>query len=321
VKKISIAIPAYNEEENIVPLCEEIVELFKKLLPKYDYEVIICDNHSSDQTRDRIIWLCGKYKKIKAIFNVKNFGADRNAQHALLCTSGDASILMMADFQTPTSLIVDFVKAWEEGHKIVCAIKKESKENGLMFFLRSVYYKMIKKMSDVEQIEHFNGFGLYDRSFIELLQKLEEPIPWLRGMVAEFGSNIKYIYFTQPRRRAGKSSFNLYRYYDLAMTSFTAYTKVGMRLATISGFIIAALSILSAIVYIALRIAFRSTIPMGIIPLMLGVFVLGGLQMFFTGLVGEYVMTINTRVKNRPLVVEERRINFKESKNRVNKNI
>jgi hypothetical protein len=167
-------------------------------------------------------------------------------------------------------------------------------------------------MSDVEQIEHFTGFGLYDKSFIELLRKLEDPIPWLRGYVAEFGSQIKYIYFEQPKRRAGKSSYNWYRYYDAAMTSFTSYTKVGMRLATISGFAISFLSILSAIVYLVLRIVLGSVIPIGIFPLMLGVFVLGGLQIFFIGLVGEYVLTINTRVMKRPLVVEERRINFKD---------
>lgn len=312
MKTISVVLPTYNEEENIVLLCNEIIKVFNDKLPNYDYEIIIGDNCSTDHTRDKIIFLCEQNPKIKAIFNARNFGADRSSMHILLNTSGDAAVFMMSDFQAPPSLIPDFVHAWENGHKIVCAIKNTSKESSIMYSIRSLYYRLIKKMSDVEQIEHFTGFGLYDKSFIELLRKLEDPIPWLRGSVAEFGSQIKYIYFEQPKRRAGKSSYNWYRYYDAAMTSFTSYTKVGMRLATISGFAISFLSILSAIVYLVLRIVLGSVIPIGIFPLMLGVFVLGGLQIFFIGLVGEYVLTINTRVMKRPLVVEERRINFKD---------
>ncbi len=310
MKTISVVLPTYNEEENIVPLCDEIVNIFSDKLPDYDYEIIIGDNCSTDHTRDKIIFLCEQNPKIKAIFNARNFGADRSSMHILLNASGDAAVFMMSDFQTPPSLIPEFVHVWENGHNIVCAIKNSSKENGLMYSLRSIYYRMIRKMSDVEQIEHFTGFGLYDKSFIELLRKLEDPIPWLRGTVAEFGSQIKYIFFEQPKRRAGKSSYNWYRYYDAAMTSFTSYTKVGMRIATIAGFAISFLSILSAIIYIILRLVLGSVIPMGVFPLMLGVFVLGGLQIFFIGLVGEYVLTINTRVMKRPLVVEERRINF-----------
>lgn len=310
MKKISVAIPTYNEEDNIVPLCEEVIKVFNDNLPDYDYEILIGDNCSTDHTRDKIIFLCEQNPKIKAIFNAKNFGAERSHVHILLNTTGDASIVMMADFQAPPSMIPDFIHEWENGYKIVCAIKNSSKESAILYFLRSVYYRMIKKMSDVEQIEHFTGFGLYDKSFVELLRKLEDPIPWLRGMVAEFGSQIKYIFFEQPKRRAGKSSYNWYRYYDAAMTSFTSYTKVGMRLATIAGFAISFLSILTALVYIVLRIVLGSSIPTGIYPLVLGVFVLGGMQIFFIGLVGEYVLTINSRVMNRPLVVEERRINF-----------
>lgn len=315
MKKISVVLPTYNEEENIVPLCNEIIKVFNDSLPDYDYEIIIGDNCSTDHTRDKITFLCGQNPKIKAIFNAKNFGADRSSMHVLLNTTGDASVFMMADFQSPPSMIPDFVHAWENGHRIVCAIKNGSKESSIIYCFRSVYYRLIKRMSDVEQIEHFTGFGLYDKSFVELLRKLEDPIPWLRGTVAEFGSQIKYIFFEQPKRRAGKSSYNWYRYYDAAMTSFTSYTKVGMRIASISGFIISFLSILSALVYTVLRIVLGSTIPTGIYPVLLGVFILGGLQIFFIGLVGEYVLTINTRVMNRPLVVEERRINFDDNKN------
>lgn len=280
MKTISVVLPTYNEEENIVLLCNEIIKVFNDKLPNYDYEIIIGDNCSTDHTRDKIIFLCEQNPKIKAIFNARNFGADRSSMHILLNTSGDAAVFMMSDFQTPPLPYTGLCQCMGKRTQNSLRYKNTSKESSIMYSIRSLYYRLIKKMSDVEQIEHFTGFGLYDKSFIELLRKLEDPIPWLRGYVAEFGSQIKYIYFEQPKRRAGKSSYNWYRYYDAAMTSFTSYTKVGMRLATISGFAISFLSILSAIVYLVLRIVLGSVIPIGIFPLMLGVFVLGGLQIF-----------------------------------------
>jgi hypothetical protein len=239
----------------------------------------------------------------------------------IFSTSGDATLFMAADFQCPPSLIPEFVRNWEKGEQIVAAIKNKSEEKRAKYLLRSVYYKTIIKMSGGEQIEHFTGYALYDKSFVDFMRELKDAMPSLRGIVAEFGYRIKYIYFTQPKRRSGKSSYNWYLLYDVAMTNFTSYTKVGMRIATISGFIISAISVFASIVYMSLRIILRSTIPMGIYPILLGVFVLGGLQILFIGLVGEYVLSINTRIMNKPLVVEERRINFDTERNTDEVNI
>lgn len=310
MKKISVLIPCYNEEENVIPLSRAIVEQFNKYLSSYDYEIIFIDNDSADSTREKLIEICSENKKIKAIFNAKNFGQFNSPYYGILQTTGDCTISMCADFQDPVELIPRLVHEWEKGYKIVCPIKTQSKENPVMRFLRSCYYKLIKKMSDVEQIEHFTGTGLYDRSFVEVLRKLDDPTPFLRGIVAEMGFKRKEIPYEQQQRRAGRTSNNWYRLYDAAMLSFTSYTKVGMRICTISGFFIAMVSFIIAFVYLILKLVYWDSFAMGNAPILIGVFVLGGLQLFFIGLLGEYIMSINTRVMKRPLVIEEKRINF-----------
>lgn len=310
MKKISVLIPCYNEEENVIPLSRAIVEQFNKYLSSYDYEIIFIDNDSADSTREKLIEICSENKKIKAIFNAKNFGQFNSPYYGVLQTTGDCTISMCADFQDPVELIPRLVHEWEKGYKIVCPIKTQSKENPVMRFLRSCYYKLIKKMSDVEQIEHFTGTGLYDRSFVEVLRKLDDPTPFLRGIVAEMGFKRKEIPYEQQQRRAGRTSNNWYRLYDAAMLSFTSYTKVGMRICTISGFFIAMVSFIIAFVYLILKLVYWDNFAMGNAPILIGVFVLGGLQLFFIGLLGEYIMSINTRVMKRPLVIEEKRINF-----------
>jgi polyisoprenyl-phosphate glycosyltransferase len=312
MKKISILVPTYNEEENVVPLSHEIVELFENELQNYAYEIIFIDNYSKDKTRSLLVDLCRKNKNIKSIFNCKNFGQFNSPYYGLSQTTGDCTILMCADFQDPISMIPKFIEEWEKGHKIVCGIKVKSKENKIMYFLRSCYYKAIKKMSDVEQIEHFTGFGLYDKSFVQVLRNLKDSSPFLRGIVAELGFERKDITYEQAQRRAGKTSNNLYKLYDAAMLSFTSYTKIGLRLATFAGFIFSGLSILVALVYLILKLIYWSEFPMGMAPVLIGVFFFGSIQLFFIGLVGEYIMSMNTRIMNRPLVIEERRINFDE---------
>jgi glycosyltransferase involved in cell wall biosynthesis len=312
VKKISIVVPTYNEEENVVPLSEAIVKEIEKSLSGYAYEIIFIDNCSTDRTQVLLEEICAKNKKIKAIFNAKNFGQNNSPIHGLCQISGDCAILMCADFQDPIEMIPVLLKEWENGYKIVSAIKTSSKENKLVRFLRTIYYKLIKKMSAVEQIEHFTGFGLYDRSFIDVLKNLDDSVPFLRGIVAELGFKRKEIPYQQQKRRAGKTHNNWYSLYDLAMLSFTSYTKIGMRLATILGFFVSGISIIIAFVYLILKLINWDTFPMGNAPILIGVFVLGGLQIFFIGLVGEYILTINSRVMKRPLVVEEKRINFDE---------
>lgn len=319
MKKISILVPCYNEEENVVPLSKAVMEMMERDLPAYDYELVFIDNCSKDKTRDLLTLLCSQDKRIKAIFNAKNFGQFNSPFYGMCQTTGDCTICLAADFQDPVEMIPKFVHEWEAGYKIVCGIKTTSKENKIMYFLRSCYYKLIRKMSDVEQIEHFTGFGLYDRSFIQVLQKLEDPTPFLRGIVAELGPKRKEIPYEQPKRRAGKTSNNWYRLYDAAMLSFTSYTKVGLRIATIGGFVLSLLSILVAIVYTVLKLIYWEYFPAGMAPVLIGVFLFGSIQLFFIGLLGEYIMSINTRVMKRPLVVEEKRLNFENEKQEAQK--
>lgn len=310
MKTISIIIPCYNEEENIRPLYEAITEELQKNLPSYRYELIYIDNDSKDKTREKLRELCKEDKQVKAIFNAKNFGQFNSPYYAMLQSSGDATILMAADFQDPVDMIPKYVNAWEEGYKIAIGIKKSSSENGLMYSLRSLYYKTIKKFSDVEQIEHFTGFGLYDKDFIEVLRKLEDPTPFLRGIVAELGFRRVEIPYEQPKRRAGVTSNNFYRLYDAAMLSITSYTKVGLRFATFVGAISSAVSLVAACVYLVMKLLYWDRFPAGMVPILIGMLFLGSVQIFFIGMIGEYVLTINHRIMKRPLVVEEERINF-----------
>lgn len=315
MKTISVVIPCFNEEENVVPMSEAVIEIFNKELPDYDYEIIFIDNDSQDKTRELLRGLCEKNPKIKAIFNAKNFGQFKSPYYGLLQVTGDCGILVAADFQDPVEMIPKFVKEWENGYKIVSGIKTSSKENKIMYFLRTCYYKMIKKLSDVEQIEHFTGFGLYDKKFIQVLRDLDDPTPFLRGIVAELGYRRKDIPYEQPKRKAGKSSNNFYRLYDAAMLSITSYTKAGLRLATFFGCICSFISMAIAIIYLVLKLIYWDRFIAGTAPILIGMFVLGSIQLFFIGLLGEYILTINSRVMKRPLVVEEERINFEKDKN------
>lgn len=311
-KKISVMIPCYNELENVVPMSEAVVEQFEKNLPEYDYELVFIDNCSTDGTKDKLEAICAKNKNIKAIFNAKNFGQFNSPFYGMCQTTGDATITMCCDFQDPVDLIPQFVREWEKGYKIVSAIKTSSEESGIMYFLRSCYYKMIRKMSDVEQIEHFTGTGLYDKSFIDVLRKLDDPTPFLRGIVAELGPQRKDVYYRQAERRAGKTHNNWYRLYDAAMLSFTSYTKIGLRLATILGFIFSGLNMLVALGYFIAKLIWWEEFSMGTAPMLMGIFFTGSVQLFFLGLLGEYILNINIRTMHRPLVVEERRINFND---------
>lgn len=313
MKKISILIPTYNEQDNVVPLSEAITGILEKELSRYDYEIIFIDNCSMDDTRKNLAKLCVENKRIKAIFNSKNFGQFNSPYYGLCQTTGDCTILICADFQDPVEMIPKFIEEWERGNKIVIGIKKTSKENGLVYFLRSCYYRAIKNMSEVEQIEHFTGFGLYDKSFISTLKELEDPTPFLRGIVAELGPARKEIPYEQQARLHGKTSNNWYKLYDAAMLSFTSYTKIGLRLATFFGFFLSAVSLLISLAYLSLKLFNWNEFPVGMAPVLVGVFFLGSIQLFFIGFLGEYILSINTRVMKRPLVIEERRINFEES--------
>ncbi|MCR1842970.1 glycosyltransferase family 2 protein [Murimonas intestini] len=312
MKKISIMIPCYNEEENIKPITEAVVEMMVHELPQYDYELLFIDNCSQDRTREYIRELCSENPKVKAIFNVTNFGQFNSPFYGMCQTSGDCTVVLCCDFQDPVELIPRFVEEWENGYRIVSGIKTSSKENRLVYWIRSAYYKVIRNMSEVEMIEHFTGFGLYDASFIKLLRELKDPLPFLRGIVAEYGFKRKDIEYEQPRRRAGKTKNNFYTLYDAAMLSITSYTKVGLRIATFLGFVSSIICFVIAIVYLVLKLLHWNEMVMGMAPIAIGVFLIGSIQLFFIGLLGEYILNINKRVMNRPLVVEEERINFEE---------
>ena len=310
MKKISVMIPCYNEEENVKPIAYAVTDILEKELSQYDYELLFIDNCSTDKTRIYLRELCAENKRIKAILNARNFGQFNSPYYGMCQTTGDCTITMCCDFQDPVEMIPKFVKEWEAGYKIVSGIKTSSKENGFIYFLRTVYYRLIKKMSDVEMIEHFTGFGLYDKSFIQLLRELDDPIPFIRGIVAEFGYKRKEIEYEQPKRRAGKTHNNWYSLYDAAMLSITSYTNVGLRIAVLGGFVCAGISFLIGLIYLVLKLIYWESFSAGTAPMVIGMFFIGSVQLFFIGLLGEYIMNINQRVMHRPLVIEEERLNF-----------
>lgn len=309
-KTISVVIPTYNEEANARPIYEAVRDELQKNCSAYDYEILFIDNKSTDGTRAVIEDICAGDKHVRAIFNAKNFGQFNSPYYGLLQASGDCAIHFCADFQDPVEMLPKFVAEWEKGYKIVIGRKTRSRENPFVYFLRGCYYKIIRKMSDIEMIEQFTGFGLYDKSFIKTLRDLKDPTPFLRGLVAELGPERKEIEYEQPRRRAGKSKNNWYTLFDAAMLSFTSYTKVGMRVAEFFGFGVAFISFLIGLFYLVAKLLFWNSFAAGYAPTMIAVFFMGGVQLAFLGFLGEYIMAMNTRIMNRPLVVEEKRLNF-----------
>ncbi len=312
--KISVMIPCYNEQDNVREIAAAVANIMKKDLPQYDYEILFIDNKSKDRTREYLREMCQADNHIKAIFNMKNFGQFNSPYYGLCQTTGDCTILLCCDFQDPIEMIPVMVHEWEKGHKVISMIKTTSRENHLMYWLRSVYYKTIRAMSSIEQIEHFTGFGLYDKSFIRVLRDLDDPTPFLRGIVAEYAPDHLEIPYEQQKRRAGKTSNNFFSLFDAAMLSFTSYTKGGLRAATFGGFLISGMSFLIALFYLIQKLIHWDDFVAGNAPILIGVFFLGGLQMFFIGLLGEYIMSMNTRIIKRPLVIEEERLNFNKER-------
>ncbi len=313
-KLLSVVIPTYNEQENVVPMTETIRSIFENELPEYDYEIIYIDNHSKDDTRKLLRKLCAEDRRVKAIFNAKNFGQLRSPVHGLKQAYGDAVLRLNADFQDPPELIPQFVRKWEEGNKIVIGVKNKTEEGFFISFLRKQYYKLLRKITDIGHIENFTGFGLYDKAFVDVVRSIHDPLPYLRGMIAELGYDYVSIPYDRPNRRAGKSKNNYYSLYDVAMTGITAYSKVPLRIATFGGMAVGAVSFLIAIIYLILKLIHWDWFRAGIAPLVIGIFFIGGVQLFFIGLLGEYILSINQRVLDRPLVVEEERLNFDEPK-------
>ncbi len=312
MKMISVIVPCYNEEDNVRQIYEAIHEQLTTSCSLYNYEILFIDNKSTDGTRPILRNICTEDCHVRAIFNTRNFGQFNSPYYALLQAKGDCAISICADFQDPPEMIPQFVEAWEQGYKIVIGKKTRSQESPFIYWLRGRYYKLIRKMSSCDMIEQFTGFGLYDKSFLNTLRSLNDPTPFLRGLVAELGPERKEIEYTQPQRRAGKTHNNWYSLYDAAMLSFTSYTRVGLRLATFSGFGIAVISFLFGLFYLVAKLLFWDRFTAGYAPTMIVTFFMGGVLLLFLGFMGEYVISINTRVMNRPLVVEEERINFED---------
>lgn len=308
-KCISIMVPTYNEEENVVPLSEAIIAEFAKSLPQYDYEIVFIDNCSRDTTREKLRALCAGNPRIKAIFNVRNFGQFNSPYYGICQTSGDCTIPLCADFQDPIEMIPRLVAEWERGYKVVCAVKTTSRENRVMRFLRTCYYKIIRKMSTVEQIEHFTGFGLYDRTFVDVLRNLDDPTPFIRGIVAELGFSKIEVPYEQAKRRAGKTSNNFNTLYDAAMLSFTTYTKTPIRAVMFLGCLLMALSVGGGVACAVLGALGFDIDLFWLIPV-IGFF--SSIQMVGLGLVGEYILTLRSKIMRRPLVIEQERLNFEK---------
>ncbi len=309
MKTISIVTPCFNEEENVTDVVRR-VRVVMEGLPAYRYEHIFIDNRSEDRTVEILRELAAKDKRIKIIVNARNFGHIRSPYHGMLQAHGDAVISLVSDLQDPPELIRDFVRKWEQGFRVVVGVKTASRENRLMYRLRGVYYRLLRRVATVDLLEHFTGFGLYDRSVMDVLRGLREPYPYFRGLVSDIGFDIARVEFTQPQRQRGLTKNNFLTLLDMALLGVTNHTKVPLRLATTLGFLASGLSLLVGIGYLIAKLVFWNTFTAGIAPLVIGFFFFGSVQLFFMGLIGEYVGAIFTYVQGRPLVVEKERVNF-----------
>ena len=308
-KLISILTACYNEVENVDLLCEKIRKTLT-LLPDYDYEHIFIDNASTDGTVDKIKVQIAGDKRIKLIVNARNFGYLRSPFHGVKQCYGDGVIMMASDLQDPPEKIPELVKKWEEGYKIVVGVKTKSKENWLMYKVRSLFYNLISKISETEQIKQFTGFGLYDKTFVDVLRQIDDPYPYFRGLIGELGFERAEVEFVQPKRKYGKTSSSFYKLYDVAMLGFVNHSKLPLRLASFIGFGVAVVSLLVAIGYFIYKLCFWDSFSIGTAPLVIGLFFFSSVQLFFIGIIGEYVGSIHTQVRKRPLVIEKERINF-----------
>jgi polyisoprenyl-phosphate glycosyltransferase len=308
-KFISIVTPCYNEEGNVEELYRQIKAVMAQL-PHYRYEHIYIDNASEDNTQTILRRLAAEDPNVKVIINIRNFGHIRSPHHAFMEAKGDAVIVMVSDLQDPPPLIAEFLQKWEEGYKIVLGQKTESEESRIMYALRSFYYRLVSRLSDVRLLQNVTGFGLYDRVVIEQIRALNDAIPYVRGLVSELGYPVARIPYRQPNRRSGITKNNFYTLYDMAMLGFTSHSKVPLRLATMLGFAMSLLSLLVAIVYGVYKLLYWYSFPVGQAPIVIGLFLFSSVQLFFIGIVGEYIGAIHTQVLKRPLVVEKERINF-----------
>lgn len=306
---ISVVTPCYNEEDNVEPLYERIKAVFAEF-PQYRYEHLFIDNSSTDRTVEKVKELAARDINVKLIVNIRNFGHIRSPVHAIQQTKGDAVICLASDLQDPPELIGEFIAKWEEGYPVVAGIKPKSLETPLMFLVRRSYYKLISKISDVPLLQNFTGFGLYDRSVIEVIRKLDDPYPYFRGLISELGFPVAQIPYVQPKRIRGITKNNFYTLYDMAMLGITSHSKIPLRMATFFGFCVGGLSFFVALGYLIYKLLYWDNFQLGTAPLIIGFFFIASVQLFFIGILGEYIGAIHTQVLRRPLVIEKERVNF-----------
>ena len=308
MKKISVVIPCFNEEENIDEIYLRIINTFKNL--KYEYEVIFIDNCSTDTTVDKIKLLAKLDKNLKLIINSRNFGHIRSQFHVILQSSGDACIMIAADLQDPPELIPDLILKWEAGHDVILCVKPESKESKLMFFLRKKYYSFLSSISEVPLVQNATGAGLFDKKIVNILRGISDPYPYFRGLVSEIGFNITTIEFLQPKRKHGITKYGFYNLLDVALLGIINHSKVPLRFMSIIGFICSVTSLFIAFFYLIAKLFFWNSFSLGIAPIIIGIFLVSSLQILMLGLIGEYVGSIHTKLRKMPLIIEKERINF-----------
>src|ERR1700730_2672076 len=309
IRTVTVLTPCYNEAENVRAVYERVRAVFQPL-DGYRYEHVFIDNASTDETVSILREIAAGDRNVKVIVNTRNFGHVRSPYHALLQCRGDAVIGMAADLQDPPELIPEFLEKWREGYKVVLGVKSASEESAVMFAIRRFGYGVIDRLSEVKQVRNTTGFGLYDKTFVSVLRRLPDPYPYFRGIVAELGFRYATVPYIQPRRTAGVTKNNLYMLYDIGVQGIVNHSKIPLRLATIIGFCSSIVSLAAALVYFVMKMLFWYNLPIGIAPLIIGLFCVASVQLFFLGVLGEYVGQIYTQVRNRPLVVEQERINF-----------
>lgn len=308
---VSVLTPCFNEEANVEPLYERIKAAFA-LLPGYRYEHVFVDNASTDRTVELVKRLAETDRNVKLIVNNRNFGHIRSPLHAFYVLRGDAVIVMASDLQDPPELIPQYVQKWAEGYKVVIGVKPTTREAIVMANVRRWYYRFVNRISDVPLIPNFTGFGLYDREVVETVREIDDRYPYFRGLIADLGYPRAEIPFHQPRRERGITKNNIYTLYDTAMLGITNHSKVPLRLATFCGFALSFMSLLIALGYLVAKLLYWNSFSLGTAPLVIGVFFLGAVQLFFIGILGEYIGAIHTQVHKRPLVTEKERVNFDE---------
>jgi len=308
MKHITILNYCYNEVDNVEAMCEAVMKIMLDV-KNITFNHLFIDNSSTDGTQDRLRMLAKKYEHVQVIITTRNFGHIRTPWHALMQAKGDAVIMLPCDFQDPPEIVVDFIDNWEKGYPVVVGVKGKSEESKMLRLLRTAYYKLSTKIANVELIEHFTGTGLYDRSVIESLRRFPDVYPYIRGLIPELGYRTKQVPFVQNKRKYGTSKNNFYTLFDIALLGVTSHSKIPLRLVTAIGFILSLLSFLIAMGYLFAKLVYWDSFTLGVAPTIIGVFFFGSIQMFFIGLLGEYIGAIHSQVFPRK-AVELERINF-----------